>query len=527
MSLLHELISTAAVDAPQRRALVTDDGTTVTFAEFDRQIRGVAGWVAARTAPGDRVAVVADNSAAYAQVYYAVPRSGRILTLINQRLNPTEQAAQLATAAPTLLLGDERYLSALPGTGAPAVAFESAQWFDSAQWQAAPTSALPFDDAAGPDDPAWLLFTSGSTGIPKAVVHSHRSILSAVWGSVEGRSVPPGGVYLLPFPMCHIAGYNLLVQHAVAATVVLCGQFRPESFAQLVRRHEVTSCSLAPTMLHALLAHLDRTGTDLPTLTAIAYGSAAMPLDLLRRAIDRLGADFHQGYGMTETGGNITFLGPDDHRSGAADRPELLTSAGYPHRGVEIGIAAPSGDLLPCGQVGEIVVRGPQVTPGYWPDGVSTESGWLHTGDVGRTDADGRLFVVDRLKDIIVTGGENVSSREVEDALSDHPAVDQVAVVAVPDDYWGEAVCAVVVPAEGSEPTAAELIGHVRGAIAGFKRPRVVLFTEAIPLTANGKVAKDRVRAFARAAVLGGAEDSSQDGHDPAQFPGPGDDRPE
>ncbi|WP_135455197.1 AMP-binding protein [Mycobacterium sp. DL99] len=506
MTLLHELISAAAAGAPQRRAVVTDDGTTATFAEFDRQIRGVAGWVAARTAPGDRVAVVADNSAAYAQLYYAVPRSGRVLTLINQRLSPAEQAAQLVTAAPSLLLGDERYLSALAGNGAPV---EHAIAFEGERWRTAPAADLPCPEVTNPDDPAWLLFTSGSTGVPKAVVHSHRSILTAVWGSVEGRSVQPGGVYLLPFPMCHIAGYNMLVQHAVAATVVLCAQFRPEGFAQLVRSHGVTSCSLAPTMLHSLLGHLSRTGTELPSLRAIAYGSAAMPLDLLRRAIEMLGVDFHQGYGMTETGGNITFLGPDDHRAGAAGRPELLTSAGYPHRDVEIGIAGPTGGLLPSGQVGEIVVRGAQVTPGYWPGGVTTENGWLHTGDMGRIDTDGRLFVVDRLKDIIVTGGENVSSREVEDVLSGHPAVDQVAVVAVPDDYWGEAVCAVIVLVQGHRPTADELVDHVRTEIAGFKRPRVVLFTDALPLTGNGKVAKDQVRTFARAAVdRRGAQDA-------------------
>lgn len=505
MTLLHELISMAAAEAPHRAAVVTDDGTSSTFAEFDRQIRGVAGWVAARTVPGDRVAVVADNSAGYARLYYGVPRSGRVLTLINQRLSPAEQAAQLAAAGPALLLGDERYLSALAGTGAPV---EQVIAFESEQWRAAAAADLPCPDITSPDDPAWLLFTSGSTGVPKAVVHSHRSILTAVWGSVEGRSVQPGGVYLLPFPMCHVAGYNMLVQHAVAATVVLCAQFRPEGFVQLVRTHGVTSCSLAPTMLHSLLGHLSRTGIDLPSLGAIAYGSAAMPLELLRRAIETLGVDFHQGYGMTETGGNITFLGPDDHRAGAAGHPELLTSAGYPHRGVEIGITGPSGGLLPPGQVGEIVVRGAQVTPGYWPDGVSTQDGWLHTGDMGRTDADGRLFVVDRLKDIIVTGGENVSSREVEDVLSGHPGVDQVAVVAVPDDYWGEAVCAVVVPAPGVPPTADELIDHVRTAIAGFKRPRVVLFTEALPLTGNGKVAKERVRSFARATVLGGTENA-------------------
>jgi acyl-CoA synthetase (AMP-forming)/AMP-acid ligase II len=187
----------------------------------------------------------------------------------------------------------------------------------------------------------------------------------------------------------------------------------------------------------------------------------------------------------------------------------LLTSAGYPHQDVEIGITDPDGGLLPAGQVGEIVVRGAQVTPGYAPDGTSTEDGWLRTGDMGRTDPDGRLYVVDRLKDIIVTGGENVSSREVEDVLSVHPAVDQVAVVAVPDDYWGEAVCAVVVPVPGHQPTVEELVDHVRTEIAGFKRPRVVLFTDALPLTGNGKVAKDRVRAFARAAVdRGGAQDA-------------------
>ena len=492
VSLLHELVSTAALGAPQRPALVAEDGRTVTFAELDRQIRSVAGWVASRTAPGDRVAVIADNSPGYALMYYAVPRSGRVLALINQRLGAAEQAAQLATAGATLVLGDHRYLSALP---TPGIAF------DSDQFTAAATADLPCPDPTSPEDPAWLLFTSGSTGVPKAVVHNHRSILAAVRGSVEGRSVAPGGVYLLPFPMCHIAGYNLLVQHAVAATVVLSAPFRPERFVDQVRSHGVTSCSLAPTMLHALLAHLHRTGAALPGLQTIAYGSSAMPLDLLRRAIDVLGVDFHQGYGMTETGGNITFLGPDDHRAGAAGRPELLTSAGYPHRHVEIGIAGPSGDLLPSGRLGEIVVRGPQVAPGYPIEGAGPRGGWLPTGDLGRLDPDGRLFVVDRLKDIIVTGGENVSSREVEDALSTHPRVDRVAVVAVPDDYWGEAVCAVVVPTAGHLPTAEELIGHVRGMVAGFKRPRVVLFTDELPLTPNGKVAKDRVRALARAAT--------------------------
>ncbi|MDV3126197.1 AMP-binding protein [Mycobacterium sp. 21AC1] len=492
MSLLHELVSDAAAAVPDRPAVVSDD--TWTFAEFDRRIRCVAAWVGEHTDPGDRVAVVADNSADYAALYYGVPRSGRVLTLINQRLTAAEQAGQLDTARPTVLLGDAGYLDALTdGDARLTVAF------DSSRWQSAMRGTPPVADVARPDDPAWMLFTSGSTGVPKSVVHSHRSILAAVRGSVSGRSVTPGGVYLLPFPMCHVAGYNMLVHHAVAATVVLTARFRPESFTQLVTTHGVTSCSLAPTMLHSLLGYLERSGIELPTLGAIAYGSAAMPLDLLRRAIDELGVDFHQGYGMTETGGNVTFLGPQDHRAGAAGDTRILTSAGFPHAGTEIGIVDAAGEPLPAGGVGEIVVRGEQVTPNV--------EGWLHTGDVGRLDADGRLFVVDRLKDIIVTGGENVSSREVEDALSSHPDVDLVAVVGVPDEYWGEAICAVVVPVAGRQPSPEALITHVRAVIAPFKRPRQVVFVDALPLTGNGKVAKDRVRDLVRSGGGSRAED--------------------
>jgi acyl-CoA synthetase (AMP-forming)/AMP-acid ligase II len=204
---------------------------------------------------------------------------------------------------------------------------------------------------------------------------------------------------------------------------------------------------------------------------------------------------------MTETGGNVTFLGPAAHRAGAAGDATILTSAGYPHSSVEVAIVDAAGARLPPSEVGEIVIRGAQVAPGYWPDGIGATGGWLATGDVGRMGRDGRLYVVDRLKDIIVTGGENVSSREVEDVLSLHPDVDMVAVVGVPDDYWGEAVCAVVVPVAGRHPTADDLIAHVRSAVAGFKRPREVLFVTELPLTGNGKVAKAQVRTYARSAL--------------------------
>ena len=486
--MLHHLFADAVDTIPGRPALIDDHGGTLTFAELDRYSAALAGWVAAHTDPGDRVAVVADNSVAYGLLYYAVPRAGRILALINQRLDPAEQAGQIAVSDPRILLGDSAYLDVLDFP-VPAVGFGSTEW----------QRALDHSPFSGPtpaeDDPAWLVFTSGSTGAPKGAVHTHRSLTAAVLGTVEGRSVPAGDVYLFPFPMCHIAGYNVLVRHATGSTVLLARQFRPARFVETVNAHRVVSCSLAPTMLHALLAHLESAGATapvMPTLREIAYGSAAISADLIDRA-GALGVDFHQGYGMTETGGNVTFLGPADHRAGG---PELLRSAGFPHSGVDVAIDG-------TGSTGEVLIRGPQVMAGYWPDVVPPANGWLRTGDIGRLDPTGRLWIVDRAKDVIITGGENVSSREVEDVLSTHPDVDAVAVVGVPDEYWGEAICAVVVARAGSRPSPTELEDHVREHLSSFKRPRHVLFVDALPATTNGKVAKDRIRAFARRAVAG------------------------
>lgn len=472
---IHDLMSAAAAVVPDRVALVGPDGISTTFAQFDLQVRSVAGWVSELTARGDRVAVIADNGADYARLYYGVPAAGRTLVLINQRLSVEEQVAQLAATQPTVVLGDGRYLDALPHTQ-HRTAFTDPNWQRALQYSAVESTTQP-------DDPAWWLFTSGSTGTPKPVVHTHRSITTAVRGTVAGRSVRTGGVYLLPFPMCHIAGYNMLVHHAAHSTVVPVPTFRPDAFVDSVNAHGVTSCSLAPTMLYSLLEYLENTGEQLPTLREIAYGSAAIPADLLRRAIERLNVDFHQGYGMTEAGGNVTFLGPDDHRAGAAGDAAALVSAGRPHPEVAVRIAKENGEIL---------LRGAQLAPELVePDG------WFHTGDVGRLDEEGRLVVADRLKDVIITGGENVASREVEDVLSMHPDVDAVAVVGVPDEYWGEAICAVVVPRPDTAPTAEALITHVRAHLAGFKRPRHVLFVDALTLTTNGKVAKAAVREFA------------------------------
>lgn len=256
--------------------------------------------------------------------------------------------------------------------------------------------------------------------------------------------------------------------------------------------------SLAPTMITMLL---DDPGFDLEalaTLRRIGYGAAPMPLPLLRRILDETQFELSQSYGMTEVSGASSYLGAEGHRLAATTRPDLLGSAGQPAGSNRIRIVDDDLVAVPTGEVGEIVVAGDQVMVGYWrrPD-VTAETvvdGWLRTGDLGRFDAEGNLFVVDRKKDVIVSGGENVSSREVEDAIGTHPSVSASAVVGAPHEKWGEAVTAFVVPAPGASLDADELIAHVRARLAGYKSPREVHVVDELPVNANGKIDKKELR---------------------------------
>jgi acyl-CoA synthetase (AMP-forming)/AMP-acid ligase II len=478
--LLHEILTFAATRAPAAPALTVGD-VTRTFAELDDRVARLAGVLAANATPGDRVAVVADNCEAWVECYYGVPRAGMVLTPINQRLTPGEQADLLALAEPTVLIGERARLDALAPLADRFPSVQIVAAVDEDGWDAMLATAVPLDSLPDQraDDPAWLLFTSGTTGRPKGAVLTHTSLVAAVVGTAFGRPVHDDDVFATAFPMCHVAGFNVLVFHLRGRPAVVLGRFRADEFAAVAAAHGVTATSLAPTMLVSLLDHLDATGTDLPSLRLVGYGAAPIPPAVLRRAVERLGVTFSGSYGMTELSGAAAFEGV----------PVPLIS----FRVVDDAMA----DVAP-GEVGEIVARGDQVTAGYWRDPVATAEafagGWFHTGDLGRWDGD-RLLIVDRSKDVIITGGENVMSREVEDVLHEHPAVASVAVVGVPDEYWGEAICAVV-EARG-EVTAAELIAHVGARLAGFKKPKHVVFVEALPVNAAGKVMKAELRRLA------------------------------
>ncbi len=488
--LLHEVVTGAARATPDAVALIDGDHT-VTFAQLEGRIARSMTVLAACTEPGDRVAVIGANHRGWVDLYYAVPAVGCVLVFLNHRLAATEIEELIDRSGTSVIIGERSQLDRLDLAARPDL--ESMDW---ERWEQGLAVADPGPvRASDPGAVAWLLFTSGTTAAPKGAMLTHRNVLAAVAASTAARPVEPDDVYVFPFPLCHVAGYNLVHRHVNGRPVVLVDRFDPSGFCEAVQRHRVTSTSLAATMVASLLDHLEQhpDAVDaLATLRSIAYGASPMSATLLRRTHELLGVDFAQGYGMTELAGNAVFLDADAHRRGLDGEPDLLRAAGRPAPGVEIALATD----------GEILVRAEQVMAGYWHDEEATRAalrdGWLHTGDIGRIDEHGLLHVVDRSKDIIITGGENVSSREVEDVLIAAAGVDRVAVVGVADPHWGEMVCAVVVARDPASFDEGAMIALARQRLAGFKIPKRVVLVEELPVNASGKVLKNELRSQVR-----------------------------
>jgi acyl-CoA synthetase (AMP-forming)/AMP-acid ligase II len=302
----------------------------------------------------------------------------------------------------------------------------------------------------------------------------------------------------MPFTLSHVGAHLALAHALIGNAMVLQRSFEPHSFLSDIARHRAAGSPIAPTML-AMLLRPEFEHFDVSSVETLIYGSSGIAPELLLRAMTRFqNASFYQGFGMTETAGTVTWLGPDEHKRGASGEPALLRSCGRAAPLAAVRTVRPDGSDCATGEAGEIMVAGDQVMQGYWDDHAATSVAmagpWLCTGDIGYLDSEGRLYVVDRKKDVIVTGGENVASVEVERALSSHPAIAEVAVIGVPDPTWGERVCAVIVVAAGEAITEAEVIAHARAGLASFKKPTVVRFVSALPKTALGKVVKAKLR---------------------------------
>ncbi len=500
---IHDLLLHATVRDPEAPAVIVD-GRTITFAGLSDRVDRLARAITAITEPGGCVAFLSENTLPFVDAYYAIPRAGRVLVPLNYRLHPREWAEQIARTRATVLIGETALVDPLrpfiaDGTVHSIITIDGPTHEYDAFVADPPAIELP-EPAA--DDIAWLLFTSGTTGAPKGAMLSHRAMVAAATNTALGRPVAADDVYLLAFALCHVAGYNVLIMHLHGRPIVLVRRFDADEFIALTAQHRVSNTSLAPTMVSALLEHPDASPEALASLRQIAYGSAAVPAEVLRRAMDRWHCDFAQGYGMTELGGNAVFMGGDEHRRGIGPDPHLLHAAGRPGplAAVRIVDAHVEGTLVDVepGDTGEIAVHGPQVFDGYWEDPVATAAtiidGWLRTGDLGRIDPEGFLSIVDRKKDIIVSGGENVASREVEEVLHRHPGVLEVAVVGVADDHWGEVVCAAVVARAGVPIDAEQVIEVSREHLASYKKPRHVVFVDELPRNTSGKVMKHVLR---------------------------------
>ncbi|KAB2857889.1 MAG: fatty acid--CoA ligase [Sphingopyxis terrae] len=496
-----EFITHWAADRPQRIAMREED-RLFTYAELEERTARVASALrAAGLEKGDRIAWIGKNSDLYFTLFFGAARAGIVMAPIGWRLSPVEWA---------YIINDTRAKIVFTGPGFDAVLDQLAGKLDHAPRIVGDTEARALIEAtprapftpSGPDDAVLQLYTSGTTGNPKGAVLSNRNLFALRKNSADADLAytkwDDDEAVLVAMPCAHIGGTGLGIM-ALAAGLpgIILAEFNPDGVFDAVEQHGVTRFFIVPAALQMLLLH-PRCGTvDYSRLKYILYGAAPIPLELLRQCIKMFGAEFIQAYGMTETTGTICMLPPEDHDPEGNKR---MRSAGKPLPGVEIRIIGDDGQDMPVGAVGEVVTRSSNNMLGYWnlPEATArtmTGDGWIHTGDAGYMDEDGYLYIHDRVKDMIITGGENVYPAEVESAIYGHPAVQEVAVIGIPDPKWGETVKAVVVPKPGTTVEEVDIIAWARERIAPFKCPRSVDVIEALPRNASGKILRKDLRA--------------------------------
>ncbi len=501
---LGAVLQRHAAQRPDTPALIFED-QVLNYGALDRRADQVAGGLRAfGLAPGARIAVLAKNQPAFFELLFAAARAGYVLVPVNYRLAGPEVAYVVNDAQATLLFVDaafapliETLLPQMPMLQ-QVVALDGghASWLDYRSWRDAATSdqAPP---AADPGAVVLQMYTSGTTGHPKGAQLSHGNFLTLLPGALrEFGKWHADDVSLVCMPLFHIAGAGWgLVGLYLGIPNVLMREVDPAAILALIPRYRVTKTLFVPAVILFLLDAAAKQPVDFSSLDLVAYGASPIPLELLRRAIAVFGCGFVQLYGLTETTGAITVLPAEDHADPTGER---LKSCGRPMQGVDLRIVDGEGKPLPAGGIGEVICRTPQLMRGYWhlpeANAQAIRGGWFFTGDAGYLDADGYLYIYDRVKDMIVSGGENIYPAEVESALFGHPAVADVAVIGVPDRKWGEAVKAVVVRRPGASVSEAELIAHARQQIAGYKLPKSVDFVDALPRNPTGKLLKRELR---------------------------------
>jgi long-chain acyl-CoA synthetase len=491
-----------------RAIAIADAHRTVTYEAFELEVRRAARVLAALgVGARDRVVVLAHNRVEYVALYFACAELSAVLVPLNTRLVPREIAGLAARSRARLLVADARYAAALdalpegcrglsldaPSDGFPAFA-------DATEADALPPPSFDVGDVAV------QMYTSGTTGLPKGAMLTHANVTSmtAAW-LLELPVRGPEHTFLQVTPLYHVGAMLMVMSCVATGTKLVLRDFAPAEIARVLAHGGVTHTLLVPAMIRFLLDGLGDADVSFPDLRMVVYGASPIPITQLRRAQARFGCDLLQGYGLTETAGVLTALRPRDHdHDPAKPPPTRVASAGRPTLGVEIRIARADGGDADAGEVGEILARGPNVFIGYheMPEATADafDHGWLRTGDLGTLDEEGYVSIVDRSKDMIIVGGENVYPSEVGEVMREHALVSDVAVVGVPDERWGEAVRALVVASRellpGEEDAALiDLLEFARARLARFKCPSRVELIAEIPRNAAGKVLKAALRA--------------------------------
>ncbi len=483
------------------------EGRTISFGELDARSSRVANALAAAgVREQHRVAFVDKNGPAFFELVFGLGKLNAVIVAVNWRLAPAEMAqiigdaqAEIVIVGPEFVAHIEKVRDELTNVRTIVAIGGHEQWEDYEAWLGAQQAIDPGADTA-PDDVALQLYTSGTTGLPKGVMLTNDNFFGMATRVTSSWRLDEESVNLAVMPMFHIGGSGwALIGLYYGCRTVLLRDVDPARILEVIAEFGVTNALLVPAIIQFLLMSPEVEATDLSTLRAIVYGAAPITDTVLARGMETFGCEFIQVYGLTETTGAIIQLDAADHDP--VGRPDLLRSCGKPYPWVEVRVVdRETGEDLPDGQVGEFWTRSRQNMKGYWNNPAATGAaitadGWLKTGDAGYRDPDGFLFLHDRVKDMVVSGGENIYPAEVENVLMKHPDITDVAVIGVPDDRWGEAVKAVVVRREGSAVSALDVITFAREHLAGYKLPKSVDFTDALPRNPSGKLLKREIRA--------------------------------
>ena len=474
---------------PDRIALV-DGPHRVTVGELAALADGGGGVLAASGAK--HVAYVGAGGMMQPLLIYASARAGLPYTPINYRLSADGIRELVERLPDALVIADDRYRDMIP--------YSATRVLTAEQFLAAARTAEPAAEFADPDDVAIVLFTSGTTSKPKAVELSHGNLTSYITGTVDFDSADASDAALICVPPYHVAGVNAAISNLYAGRkMVYLKSFDAGNWIRLVADEKVTTATVVPTMLDRIVTALEREPTELPSLRNLAYGGSKVGLPLVRKVLDLLpDVGFVNAYGLTETSSTIAVLTPDDHRVAHGNTDEVvakrLGSVGRPVPGIEVQIRDVDGTVLGPGEPGELFVRGEQVSGKYTGIGsVLDAEGWFPTKDIATLDHGGYLFITGRSDDTIIRGGENIAPAELEDVLVEHPHVHEVAVVGVHDEQWGQAIVAVIVPTEGTDPDADDLREYVRKVLRGSRTPDRVVFRDELPTNATGKLLRREI----------------------------------